>query len=146
MIAETGYVKLRVGKGHPLADPNGYAYEHLVVWVSAGNSRPKPGWVLHHKNEVKTDNRLSNLELKLKERHGVEHFDNYLTDEQIVKIRELYHSGEETTVSLARLYKMPAQRIWLYVRGKSRRSAGGPIQAEGKYATRRHLLREDASA
>jgi len=31
-IASTGYVKLRVGKGHPLADPNGYAYAHLLIW------------------------------------------------------------------------------------------------------------------
>jgi hypothetical protein len=40
MFATNGYAKLRVGKGHPLADPNGYAYEHLVVWCAAGNPRP----------------------------------------------------------------------------------------------------------
>ena len=39
----TGHVKVRVGQDHPLADPNGWAYEHLVVWVSAGNPRPKRG-------------------------------------------------------------------------------------------------------
>lgn len=43
MISAEGYVKIRVGKVHPLADPNGYAYEHLLVWVSAGNPRPPPG-------------------------------------------------------------------------------------------------------
>ena len=58
-----GYTKVRVGKGHPLADPNGYAYEHLVVWVSAGRPRPKSNELLHHKNEDKGDNRLNNLEL-----------------------------------------------------------------------------------
>jgi hypothetical protein len=31
IISSHGYVKLRVGAEHPLADPNGYAYEHLVV-------------------------------------------------------------------------------------------------------------------
>lgn len=40
LISSHGYVKIRVGKGHPLADPNGYAYEHLLVWVAAGNNRP----------------------------------------------------------------------------------------------------------
>ena len=40
MLSSHGYVKVRVGKDHPLADPNGYAYEHLLVWVAAGNPRP----------------------------------------------------------------------------------------------------------
>ena len=32
MLSEHGYVKVRVGKDDTLADPNGYAYEHLLVW------------------------------------------------------------------------------------------------------------------
>lgn len=59
----TGYAKIKVGRGHPLADSNGYAYEHLLVWVAAGNPRPTRGTVLHHRNGNKTDNRLENLEL-----------------------------------------------------------------------------------
>jgi HNH endonuclease len=62
MIASTtGYAKLRVGKEHPLADGNGYAYEHLLVWVSAGLPAPTHGLLLHHLNGDKTDNRLANL-------------------------------------------------------------------------------------
>jgi hypothetical protein len=72
-IASTGYVKLRVGIGHPLADPNGYAYEHLVIWCAAGNPRPPKGWLLHHRNEEKTDNRLANLELTRRGDHNAEH-------------------------------------------------------------------------
>lgn len=34
-VAHNGYVKTRVGKDHPLADANGYAYEHHVVWCAA---------------------------------------------------------------------------------------------------------------
>ncbi len=64
MIGSTGHVKIRVGKGHPLADPKGYAYEHLVVWCAAGNPRPPKGHVLHHRNGCKTDNRLENLTLE----------------------------------------------------------------------------------
>jgi len=63
MVASTGYIRIRVGRGHPLADPNGYAYEHTVVWVSAGNPKPGRGQVLKHKNDVKTDSRIDNLEL-----------------------------------------------------------------------------------
>lgn len=39
IISSHGYVKVRVGSEHPLADPNGYAYEHLLVWVSAGSAQ-----------------------------------------------------------------------------------------------------------
>lgn len=69
-ITKDGHVRVRVGKGHPLADPNGYAYEHLLVWVSAGNPRPPPGWLLHHANECKSDNRIGNLELMTKGEHN----------------------------------------------------------------------------
>lgn len=72
-IASTGYVKVRVGKDHPLGDPNGYAYEHLVVWCAAGRPRPPRGFVLHHVNHDKTDNRLENLELKRRGLHNAEH-------------------------------------------------------------------------
>lgn len=73
MISSTGYAKLRVGRSHPLADPNGYAYEHLVVWVAAGNSRPKPGEVIHHDNGDKLDNRLENLSLTTRGQHNHHH-------------------------------------------------------------------------
>lgn len=73
MLNEDGYVKLRVGVDHPLADPNGYAYEHMVVWCAAGNARPGPGKLLHHKNEDKTDNRYGNLELTTRPEHSRHH-------------------------------------------------------------------------
>lgn len=72
-LASNGYVKIRVGKGHPLADPNGYAYEHYVVWCSAGRPKPMKGSVIHHRNHDKTDNRLSNLELMKRGDHNAEH-------------------------------------------------------------------------
>lgn len=73
IVSSHGYVKIRVGRGHRLADPNGYAYEHLLVWVSSGRSAPLAGEVLHHKNEDTQDNRLENLELKTKITHGKDH-------------------------------------------------------------------------
>jgi hypothetical protein len=73
ILNEDGYVKVRVGVDHPLADPNGYAYEHLVVWCAAGRLRPGPGETLHHENEDKTDNRIGNLELLTRGEHNAHH-------------------------------------------------------------------------
>jgi len=63
MLSSHGYVKVRVGIGHPLADPHGYAYEHLLVWVAAGNPRPASSVCLQWRNEDRTDNRIENLYL-----------------------------------------------------------------------------------
>lgn len=125
MVSEHGYIKIRVGPEHPLADPNGYAYEHLIVWVSAGRSAPGPGELLHHDNENKTDNRLENLKLKSRYRHSVEHR-AALTDEQVQQLRENFGSGEHTGI-IAHRYAIPIQLAWKIVRGKTRRQAGGPI-------------------
>lgn len=73
IISEHGYVKVRVGRNHPLADPNGYAYEHLIVWIAAGKAPPNPDELLHHVDGNKTDNRLYNLELKTRSDHAVCH-------------------------------------------------------------------------
>lgn len=69
-----GYVFVWVGLDHPLSDRRGYAQEHrLVVWKSLGRDL-NPGEVIHHKNEIKHDNRLENLEVcKSRAHHLVRH-------------------------------------------------------------------------
>ena len=62
-IASNGYVLVRVGVDHPMADVRGYAYEHRIV-ASATLGRPLlPGELVHHRNGIKTDNRPENLEV-----------------------------------------------------------------------------------
>lgn len=73
ILNEDGYVKVRVGVAHPLADSNGYAYEHLVVWCAAGNPKPSDNETLHHRNGIKSDNRIQNLELMPRSEHGRQH-------------------------------------------------------------------------
>ncbi len=80
VVATSGYVKIRVGRTHPLADPNGYAYEHLLVWVSAGRSVPPKGMLIHHINEDKHDNRLDNLEMQSRADHNRLHNMDKLRD------------------------------------------------------------------
>jgi hypothetical protein len=70
LVSSHGFAKVRVGRGHPLADPNGYAYEHLVVWVSAGNLRPGRGEVFKFRNGDRADCRIENLYLVSRSEHN----------------------------------------------------------------------------
>lgn len=72
ILSQEGYPKIKIGITHPLADPNGYAYEHILVWISAGNSLEK-GEILHHINGDRLDNRLQNLEKMTRAQHNVVH-------------------------------------------------------------------------
>lgn len=135
IITKGGYVKLRVGLCHPLADPNGYANEHLIIWIAAGNPRPSSNEVLHHANGVKTDNRIENLELIRRDRHSVGHTTGALSNEQVCKIRERYAAGENGT-DLALEFGVPHQRVYRFIKGLSRRSAGGPV-CEGSLRKKR---------
>lgn len=46
-----------------------HEFEHRRVWREAGRDVPD-GFVLHHVNENKSDNRLENLELMRRGEHG----------------------------------------------------------------------------
>jgi hypothetical protein len=55
-----GYVMI-YDPENPRATTRGYVCEHILVWEQA-NSKPLPsGWIIHHLNGVKNDNRPCNL-------------------------------------------------------------------------------------
>ena len=70
MVDSLGYVLLRVGREHPLADLNGYAREHDVVVVAAMGRPLRSGEVVHHKNGDRQDNRIENLSILLRGQHN----------------------------------------------------------------------------
>jgi len=40
---------------------NGYVYEHWIIWEQAHNKPLPDGWVVHHLNGIRHDNRPENL-------------------------------------------------------------------------------------
>ena len=75
----SGYLKVRIGKSHPISDQNGWAYLHQLVWWSAGRVVPA-GMILHHVNEDKSDNRIENLEVVTRAEHNRHHNREKLID------------------------------------------------------------------
>jgi hypothetical protein len=70
-LATNGYLKVQVGKTHPLSDSNGYAYVHRLVAAASGLDIQ--GKVVHHKNGDPLDNRLENLEVQDRSSHNSQH-------------------------------------------------------------------------
>ena len=61
-ILTKGYIKIRVPE-HPFAAMNKYVCEHRLVMEKHIGRYLKPTEIVHHKNHIKTDNRIENLEL-----------------------------------------------------------------------------------
>ena len=64
-----GYVLVRVKPGTHRAGAGAYRREHHVVWEQA-HGRPLPkGWIVHHLNGLKADNRPENLAAMRRQEH-----------------------------------------------------------------------------
>lgn len=46
---------------HPRAGKSGYVAEHILIWEEVHNKVLPEGWVIHHLNGIKDDNRPENL-------------------------------------------------------------------------------------
>lgn len=46
---------------HHQADKDGYVMEHIVIWEEAHQQLLPKGWIIHHINGIKDDNRPKNL-------------------------------------------------------------------------------------
>jgi hypothetical protein len=58
--AKKGY-KMIKRTGHHHAGVDGYVMEHILVWEEHNNKKLPKGWVIHHLNGIKDDNRPDNL-------------------------------------------------------------------------------------
>lgn len=64
-ITKHGYVLIRVGKEHPLADIRGYAYEHRVIAAQKLGRALKPDEIVHHQDGNTQNNNPDNLKIVL---------------------------------------------------------------------------------
>jgi hypothetical protein len=62
-ITKHGYVLIRVGKDHPLADVRGYAYEHRIVASKKLGRTLGDNEIVHHVDGNTLNNDPSNLEV-----------------------------------------------------------------------------------
>lgn len=83
-----GYIRVRVGKTHPMADPNGYCYIHDLVAVGALGRSLEPEELVHHFG-ARWDNRWEMLKVETRTDH-------------------LHHAGGERNVITGRFERRAA--------------------------------------
>jgi len=67
-----GYIYIRKF-GHPRTTHEGYVLEHIVVWEQYHQRRLPEGWVIHHLNGIRGDNRPENLVAMPRGKHTTLH-------------------------------------------------------------------------
>lgn len=93
-----GYVQMWIPKGHQMASMRskaGYVPQHRLFMAEHLGRSLVRGEVVHHKNNIRHDNRLENLELTNERLHGQIHKERAALAERILKVIEMEGSPEE---------------------------------------------------
>ena len=71
-INDTGYYRVFV-PDHPCASADGFVLKHRLIMEREIGRLLRPDEVVHHKNGIRTDNRIENLQLMTKREHDAYH-------------------------------------------------------------------------
>lgn len=69
---KNGYILQRI-PFHPFLDSKGYIRQHRLIYEESHRCCLLPWAAVHHKNGIKTDNRIENLEAMMKTEHLILH-------------------------------------------------------------------------
>jgi len=72
-----------LSKDHPFAGKNGYVLEHRLVMEKYLGRYLTPEEVVHHKNDIPSDNRISNLRLFACQADHAQHHKNIITQSKL---------------------------------------------------------------
>lgn len=111
-ISKDGYIELFLKRDaffYSMVKADGYVFEHRLV-MAKHLGRCLQRWeIVHHKNGVRTDNRIENLGLTTRGSHTLEHSKGYksgyllgIADGKEQRVRDLMGENEELRHLLAR--------------------------------------------
>ena len=66
----SGYIELTI-PDYPSARNYGRVFEHTYVWEQANKKQLPKGWIIHHLNGIKDDNRIENLVALSRKSHAI---------------------------------------------------------------------------
>jgi len=115
LITKFGYVQIVLPQEDsfylPMAHKNQTIFEHRLVMAKSLGRCLQPWEKVHHKNGIKTDNRIGNLELTLLGNHSIQHSKGYrdgyaqgLADGKDKQIDELKEQNRELLQNIKLLH------------------------------------------
>lgn len=91
------FVKTNGNQKYKRKQRNGrYTSEHVLIWEDYHKKRVPKGYVIHHINENKKDNRIENLKAMLHSEHTKMHFAEYYKNRDIWNKGLTTHAGNNS--------------------------------------------------
>lgn len=127
-----------------------HQYVHCMVAETFLGTRPSLNHQVNHKNGVKDDNHIENLEWTTRAENVRHSFDvlnrsapkgeavwtSKLTPDDVKKIRHLYATNKHNQVDLAEIFGVTRAEIGYIVRGDMWQHVGGPISLATEFPLR----------